>query len=580
MSELLQVAAALRKLTDAQLRALILNRAVNSAPLRDFFDLAELITNPKSISAAISSLPRSMAAAMSSIAAGESVEPAALDRLMSVGLADSNGLYFSVAESFAGIKQGVRPAISAVEDSKYSEAAVASECGLTAFETMQALTELVFDLEQRFVREVGKGSVGLPDIKRLANHLRKPNEYAREIFNLARLAGLMSLVNGRWQLGPNAPDWLNSSGRNQVKMLWSVWLDSVGETAATELKLTLESQIQTRSIHNLFEHVYPFADSSVGSRIASLENLTGLIGLAGMGVAAPWFRQVISGNFDEALALIEAQLPAAGAKLICQADLSLIATGPLPISVEIDLRRFAEIEMIGMASTYRLTPLSLTHGLETGLTESKIRQLLEQLSGAKLPQPIDYLIKESVARFGRLTVLENPDGLGAQIASSDPILLTEILNNTELKAFALHREPEGAIGSRFEPEVIYFGLREAGYAAIRLNSKSQVISPLRIIAAAPNQEKSDSILEDVARMRAEEQKAGSELADDDIQRKIQLAIKNKARAEVTVLNNSGDEITFLLDPVGIANGRLRAKDKKADIERTLPIASIIRVSIK
>ena len=91
--------------------------------------------------------------------------------------------------------------------------------------------------------------------------------------------------------------------------------------------------------------------------------------------------------------------------------------------------------------------------------------------------------------------------------------------------------------------------------------------------------KTDSILDDIARMRAEETKVGSELADDDIQRKIQLAIKNKARALVTVATNSGEQITFTLEPVGIANGRLRAKDKKADIERTLPIASIISVSI-
>jgi hypothetical protein len=56
-----------------------------------------------------------------------------------------------------------------------------------------------------------------------------------------------------------------------------------------------------------------------------------------------------------------------------------------------------------------------------------------------------------------------------------------------------------------------------------------------------------------------------------------LAIKNKAKARFTVSSNSGEEIEFLLEPIGIANGRLRAKDRKADIERTLPIANIIRV---
>jgi hypothetical protein len=158
-------------------------------------------------------------------------------------------------------------------------------------------------------------------------------------------------------------------------------------------------------------------------------------------------------------------------------------------------------------------------------------------------------------------------------------LLTELLNNADLKAFTLVREADGSLSSRFESEVLYFGLREAGYAAIRLDAKGNVLSPLKALAAAEQEALGDSILEDIARIRAEESKVGPDLGDDDIQRKIQLAIKNKARAEVTVTTSTGDEITFLLDPVGIANGRLRAKDKKADIERTLPIASIIRVAI-
>jgi hypothetical protein len=60
-----------------------------------------------------------------------------------------------------------------------SQDEVDRDASIAIFETMQALTELVFDIEQRFVREVGKKNVGLPDIKRLATHLRKPNEYGQ-----------------------------------------------------------------------------------------------------------------------------------------------------------------------------------------------------------------------------------------------------------------------------------------------------------------------------------------------------------------------------------------------------------------
>ena len=586
MSELLQVAASLRQLTDQELRQLIIARSVNSANLRDFFDLAEAISNQKSINSAISALPRSLAMTMAALAAGDEPTQDAHRKLIKLGLADSTGLFFAVAESFAKLRLNARPALKPVDELTASQATISSECGLAAFETMQALTELVFDLEQRYVREVGKGNVGLPDIKRLANHLKKSNEYAREIFNLAKIAGLMALVDGRWQLGRFAPTWLGSEPKEQIRHLWECWLGLVGESANAELVDALSfDQPANRlgalcaPIGPIFESVYPFANAAIGSKIATLEALTSLIGLSSLGCTAPWFAKAIGNDIEAALAEIEAVLPAAGARLICQADLTLISTGPLPIKTEIELRRFAEIEMIGMASTYRLTPLSITHGLETGLKEADIRDLLQKLSSANLPQPIDYLIRESVARFGRLAVRASDAGGGSRIDSADPILLTEILNSAELKAFALFREIDESVASRFEPEVLYFGLREAGYPAIRLDAKGQIISPLRVISAATDQVKTDSILDDVARMRAEETKVGSELADDDIQRKIQLAIKNKARALVTVATNSGEQITFTLEPVGIANGRLRAKDKKADIERTLPIASIISVSI-
>jgi hypothetical protein len=124
--------------------------------------------------------------------------------------------------------------------------------------------------------------------------------------------------------------------------------------------------------------------------------------------------------------------------------------------------------------------------------------------------------------------------------------------------------------------VLYFGLREIGFVAIRVDEAGKVISPLAATRQAIDTEKENSIAADILRLRDQEAKLGDSPDDDDLQRQIQLAIKNKARARFTVSSSSG-EIEFLLEPIGIANGRLRAKDRKADIERTLPITSILRV---
>jgi hypothetical protein len=40
----------------------------------------------------------------------------------------------------------------------------------------------------------------------------------------------------------------------------------------------------------------------------------------------------------------------------------------------------------------------------------------------------------------------------------------------------------------------------------------------------------------------------------------------------------GRLIDYLLEPTGVSGGRLRGRDRKADIERTLPLSSIVSLS--
>jgi hypothetical protein len=39
----------------------------------------------------------------------------------------------------------------------------------------------------------------------------------------------------------------------------------------------------------------------------------------------------------------------------------------------------------------------------------------------------------------------------------------------------------------------------------------------------------------------------------------------------------GTKVDYTLEPTGIGGGRLRGRDRKSDIERTLPLTSIVDV---
>jgi hypothetical protein len=127
--------------------------------------------------------------------------------------------------------------------------------------------------------------------------------------------------------------------------------------------------------------------------------------------------------------------------------------------------------------------------------------------------------------------------------------------------------------------VVYFGLRECGYLAIRKSSCGVVINPISTADTVNQTGKVSTFDADLERIRKADQAMSSGGNDEAITRQVQLAIRNKARLMITATLPNGTESTFDLMPSGIANGRLRGLDRKAQIERTLPLSTITAISL-
>ena len=612
MSELIRLANRLRAATDAELARAITRRTIATTHLVDFFDLAEALLAPKNLHSFIAGLSLSQVRTLAAIVAERETGWVATDNAADAATASATEAldqafltyrdgertfaFESVAEVFGELLRASRVDLTATTSLRIvseadlngpSQDAIDRDSSVAAFETIQGLTELVFDLETRLIREVGKASVGLPDVKRLANFLHRDNDFARALFKLAELSGLMVLRHARWRLGPNAGAWVRWQPAERWRHLADSWLQVLGEHSAGELLAILErAPHRPASLKLGLAEAYPLGDSAVASHIEQLANFAEQIGITSAGYPASWGEAVLRQDLAVAEKLLDSALPAVQRRIIVQADLTVVTTGPLPTADELLIRRFAEAERIGIASTYRLSALSITHGLETGLTIDEIRSTLDDLSGKPLPQPVDYLLREAATRFGRLVVREG-ESFTTVIESSDPILLAQIRSDQRLNPFALQdlkiAETGGgsrpALASRFETELVYFGLREAGFAAIRLDRGGEIVSPIRTLEHHLAAGSEGGLREDIARLRAAEKRLGDEPDDDIVIRQIHLALKNKTRLQITVLTSAGTEQQYLLEPIGLANGRLRGKDRKADIERTLPLSSITSVSL-
>jgi hypothetical protein len=586
MSEVLQITKALSDSSDADLVRVIGVRLIPTSTCRDFFDLATALIRPQSVLGAISGLTKKQIIAFDNLMRNENTKANAssLDALATLFLVAKTGsgakaIYKPYESATANFKQLVTPKVlAALSDSvvvlantkQTDQGFIDSQAGISAFETVQAITELVIELEQRYVKEVGRGQVGLPELKRLALHLGRDVDYARLLYSLAQMASLIGIADKRWQISSEYSNWLTSSTQERWQLLASAWLTLLGEIAASELA-------GTKNLKSAFAETFPLANEGVLTFMSRLSKLAELIGITSGHEVASWFKPLLEGKSKEAFLMLQNHLPKIQNKIIVQADLTIIAVGPLPTDKELKLRRFVETERIGIASTYRISTLSVTFGLETGLTEADIRALLTELSGIPLPQPVDYLIKEAACRFGRLVLVEIPNG--THIQSSESILLTQILNDSTLRTISIIKVNENTLESRFEQDIVYYQLRESKYAAIRKDSAGEVISSWR--KAGSNQsalQLSSSTLGDIQRWREHDKRLGEAPEGQDIVRQLEMAIKTKGSITVSI-QVKGEAREFTIEPTGLINGRLRGMDRKADCERVLPLASITGVRL-
>ena len=574
MSDLFRLATALRSASDATLGLMVHERSLALSDYKDFFDLANAILAPKSQALSVASITNPMLTSLRALASSEKVSKEQL------GLLSSEFLIWSIEEP--GVYDWVKDrltdsprtsSLSVVSDdvAVIDQNAIDVDCGIHAFEAMQAVTELIFDLDQHLVREVAKGALGLPDLKRASAHLGKTKEYVKIIFELAKVAGLISASEKRFQPTALADSWITATPKARWLILCEAWLSLLGAAGAKEVHSQL-SQNRFNSLKKLIQSAFPFASLAPASRINRLAEMADQIGLSSAGSAASWLPEVLTNKLASAAKSLESKLPAQQDRIIIQADLSIITPGPLVSPLEVQLRKFADTESIGLATSYRISPLSISCGLEEGLTEDQIRVFLQELNGAELPQPVDYLIRETAERFGRLKIQATEKG--SLLISSDELLAKQITMDSKLKGLMLENSAKG-VSSPLDAQALYHALRECGYLAILVDEIGNVISPSSIHKSS---NESAVFLEQIERLRAQDIEMADAAPATDMERKILLALKTKSLLQVQI-NANGKIMDFLLEPIGMANGRLRARDRKADIERTLPVSAITSILI-
>ena len=524
MSEVLELANRLRDLSDDDLAGLLRERAISPHNLRDFFDLAEAMLQTKNAEAWLASLNLDE---LAEVAGSQTSSPFAeiaslvfhsassqradfgekfrdyLDVLQSAVIAE--GKKTIALLKAAEIQEGLTTSTPTSDGSGYAQA------GIRVFETIQALTEVIYDLEQHRVRSVGKAGVASAEVKRLSIHLSVDPENVKQIFQLAQYCDLIALEGERWALTTNSQHWIDWSIEERWLHLVKFFLMLVGENGAAMFRRRW-NELESTTFTNFLSTVY----------------------------------------------------------------LSIVTPGPLSSTDERAIRQFVETEQVGIASRMRITPLSLMTALETGVSIEEIRATLLRLSNGTIPQPVEYLLNDTAKKYGRIQISDS--GQGSIVNCSDDLLAAEILHESVLRPFALELLDSKTLRTKYDSDVVYFGLREAGHLAIRVDASGKTIPPMKT-ASLHQRSSLDTVRTTIERLREADARVTEAGDDESMLRQIQLAIKNRASVKVNYRGKDGSEYEFVLEPIGLANGRLRGKDRRADIERTLTLSNITKLSL-
>ena len=610
----LALAARLRALDDDALTRLVRVRDIRDPRLHDLFDLADALLDGASIQSALQPLERPVLAVLA--AAAENGGPvtavelavrvgvpadAVAERLQLVadlGLVD---VHEDGVEAWDAVAERLRawpaeglpsldqlldvpapPALDpvAVDDRRITDRGASER----AFATVTTVTELILAMRDQPIRELARGGVALPDARRLAAQGIDPADLTA-LLEIVDRAELAALDRGEWAITADANDWVLMTRPQRWARLASGWIDRLPD----DLRALLRERVGVEWGEGLLDYLrwlFPAGGDWMRSRVVDISREAELLGITSGALPSSPGAALLGSSVAAAEREISALFPTEVDRVYIQHDLSIIAPGPLVTPLDLRLRVLADIEARGLASTYRVTGASLVRAMTSGESAAGIRAFLADISLTGIPQPLDYLLGDTAARFGSLRVGPIDDtprtgpeaGARSYVRSDDHTLLAQLDVDQNLAPVGLRGGTSGRRVSRFDPEIVYWNLADARYPVVAEDAEGRIL-PMRrerrgpVVRVAPP----DPASALVARLREATVGGAEETGQAWLVRQLEHSIRSKVAVTVTVRLPDGTDADYLLEPASLGGGRLRARDRRADIERTLPLASITAV---
>ncbi|MDO9456050.1 helicase C-terminal domain-containing protein [Nocardioides sp.] len=312
------------------------------------------------------------------------------------------------------------------------------------------------------------------------------------------------------------------------------------------------------------------------------------LGVTGLDGIASYARRLIgAGDPEPGLAAL---LPSPVDHVLIQADLTAVAPGPLESALARSLQLVADVESRGGATVYRFTPSSVRRALDVGWTAVELHDFLGKVSRTPVPQPLTYLVDDTVRTFGTIRVGTAESFLRAD----DEAALSELLHHPKARGLGLRRIAPTVVVSTTPVDVLLPRLRELGAAPVveAADGTVQVTRPDALRARSPRERgpsvrsvrESARVASVVAAVRSGDRAASARptapatpLTPSGALAALREALESGTTVLIGYVDNQGVSSDRVVDPISVEGGSLTARDHRADDVRAFAVHRITTV---
>ncbi|WP_298461696.1 helicase-associated domain-containing protein [uncultured Cellulomonas sp.] len=207
----------------------------------------------------------------------------------------------------------------------------------------------------------------------------------------------------------------------------------------------------------------------------------GHLGVLGAGALSRAGRALLEPDAGDAAAAMAAALPEPVDDVLLQGDLTGIVPGrPTPALAAL-LDRATRVESRGAALTVRFTAQSVEEALDSGQSADELLAELAAHARGPLPQPLEYLVRDTARRHGRLRV----GSAGGYVRVEDPTLLAGLVEDPALAELGLVRLAPTVLAAQVGPAALLAALRARGLAPAAERPDGQVVLARPLVRRVP-----------------------------------------------------------------------------------------------